>query len=42
MVAVTGRAKLEPIMELAMSKANERFLAKHRRYAPMIARAHNE
>jgi hypothetical protein len=42
MVAVTGRAKLEPIMELAMSKANEGFLAKHRRHAPMIARAHNE
>jgi len=42
MVAVTGRAKLEPIMELALSKANEGFLAKHRRHASMIAKAHNE
>jgi hypothetical protein len=42
MVAVTGRAKLEPIMELAMSKANEGFLAKHRRNTQIIAKAHNE
>jgi hypothetical protein len=42
MVAVTGRAKLEPIFGLAMSKANEGILAKYRRHGPMIAEAHNE
>jgi len=42
MVAVSGRAKLEPVFELAMSKANEEFLAKHRRHEPLVAEAHNE
>jgi hypothetical protein len=42
MVAVTGRAKLQPIFDLAMSKANEGILAKYRRHGPMIAEAHNE
>jgi hypothetical protein len=42
MVAVTGRAKLEPIFDLAMSKANDGILAKYRRHGPMIAEAHNK
>ena len=42
MVAVSGRAKLEPLFDLAMSKANEQFLAKHRRHEPWVAKAHNE
>ena len=42
MVAVSGHARLEPALELAMSKANEGFLAKHRRREPMVVEAHNE
>jgi hypothetical protein len=42
MVAVSGRAKLEPVLELAMSKAQEGFLAKHRRHEPLVAEAHRE
>jgi hypothetical protein len=42
MVAVTGRAKLEPAIELAMSKAENGFLAKHRRKESMIAEARHE
>lgn len=42
MVAVSGRAKLQPLMELAMSKAEENILAKHRRKEPMVAEAHHE
>jgi len=42
MVAVTGRARLQPVMELAMSKAEEGFLAKHRRHEPMIAEGRHE
>lgn len=42
MVAVTGRADLEPLFELAMAKANQTILAKHRRSEPMIAEAHRD
>ena len=42
MVAVSGRAKLEPVFELAMEKANQTILAKHRRHEPMVAEAHDE
>ncbi|HEY6228528.1 MAG TPA: hypothetical protein VI282_15525 [Verrucomicrobiae bacterium] len=42
MVAVSGRAKLEPAFELAMEKANQTFLAKHRRHEPMVAEAHDK
>ena len=42
MVAVSGRADLEPIFELALNKANQEFLAKHRRHEPIVAEAHNE
>ena len=42
MVAVSGRAKLEPVFELAMEKANQTILAKHRRHEPMVAGAHDE
>ena len=42
MVAVTGRADLEPIMGLAMEKANTEFLAKHRRVASKFAETHRE
>jgi hypothetical protein len=42
MVAVTGRADLEPIMDLAMSKANTEFLAKHRRVASAPAETHRD
>jgi hypothetical protein len=41
MVVVTGRANLEPVMELAMSKANTEFLAKHPR-PTVVAKAHRE
>jgi hypothetical protein len=42
MVAVSGSAKLQPVLDLAISKAEEGFLAKHRRHEPMIAEAHSE
>jgi len=42
MVAVSGRARLQPALDLAMEKANEGILAKHRRHEPMVAEAHNE
>jgi hypothetical protein len=42
MVAVSGRARLEPVFELAMTKANEGFLAKHRRHEPLVAKAQHE
>jgi hypothetical protein len=45
MVAVTGRARLEPLLELAMDKAEHAdhgFLAKHRRKETMVAEAHRE
>ena len=41
MVAVTGRAKLEPVFELAMAKMEGEFLAKHRRKT-MVAETHRE
>ena len=37
MIAVTGRANLEPIMDLAMNKAEEGFLSKHRRREVAVA-----
>lgn len=42
MVAVTGRAKLEPVLQLAMSKAEEGILAKHGRHGPVFAEARHE
>ena len=33
---------LEPVLELAMNKAEDGFLAKHRRREPVVAKAHRE
>jgi hypothetical protein len=42
MFAVTGRANLQPIMDLAMTKAEEGFLKKHRRQDMAVAKVEAE
>jgi hypothetical protein len=42
MVAVTGHAKLQPVLDLALEKARDGILAKHGHFGPLIAEAHNE
>jgi hypothetical protein len=42
MIAATGRANLETIMDLAMNKAEEGFLKKHRRHDMSVAKLVSE
>jgi hypothetical protein len=42
MVAVSGHARLQPVLELAMAKAEEGILAKHGPHGPILAQARHQ